>query len=120
MISIGKVGMGTTVTERFEVVRRDQQTGKVYSGTDGADTPEECAKGAAVRGTGGELAAWQTLAWKKAANDALWADPTTVIEYTEDPDSPRVFEALVMKRVTTVVDEPTVQSTETRWVPAFL
>jgi hypothetical protein len=113
-----RTSMGTTVTERFELVRRDQQTGRVYSGTDGADTPEKCAKRAAVRGTVVELAAWQTLAWKKAANDALWADPTTVIEYTEDSDSPRILEALVMKRVTTVVDEPTVQSTETRWVPA--
>ncbi|MHC5259915.1 hypothetical protein ACYSUO_18715 [Streptomyces sp. UC4497] len=111
--------MGTTVTERFEVVLRYADTGKVITGIYGAATPEDCAKTAAVNGIATQLASWQTLDWKKAVNDALWADPTTIIEYTDDPDSSVVFEALVMKQVTTVVDESTVQSTQVEWVPAF-
>lgn len=112
--------MATTVTTTYEVIKRDPSTGKIFGGLHSASSAVECAQTAALSGIGSYISAWQTLAWKKSVADAFWADPATVVQGQEDPDGPVAFEVFVMRKVITVVDDPAVQSTETRYeaVPA--
>lgn len=109
--------MATTVTTAYEIIKRNPSTGKIFGGIYSAPSAVECAQTAALSGIGSHVSPWQTLAWKKSVADAFWADPETVVQGQEDPDGPVAFEVFVMRKVTTVVDEPAVQSTETRYEP---
>ena len=105
--------MPTTVTTSYVLVKREQSTGRVVSvGVSGA-TATEAGQRAALSNVGGWLASWRPLSWQKAASDEFWDDPTTVIVSAEDPDSTALYEARIVKRTVTIVDDPMLSSGET-------
>ncbi|WP_200302219.1 hypothetical protein [Streptomyces adelaidensis] len=107
--------LSTTVTTSYVLVKRDQATGRVLaSGVAGA-TAAEAGQRAALTNAGGWLASWRPMSWQKDANDQFWTDPATVIVSAEDPDSSVLYEARIVKRTVTVVDEPMITSGETAY-----
>lgn len=102
--------MPTTVTTSYVAVKREQATGRVAAVGVSGTTAAEAAQRAALANVGGWLASWRPLSWQKDASDPFWDDPATVIVSAEDSDSTVLYEARIVKRTVTIVDDPMVSS----------